>query len=131
MKIPDIFLLFNGSLITKSIFPHSREKKFHRPLHHEQQPPCSSTTAPNICKFLNFLPFSLYFLNMVESSCQKFIISVDESKLVKHLGGSGLAMPIEIVPFCWKFKVQRLQALFEDLVALRSSKLEVKTTKPL
>ncbi|RVX12681.1 putative ribose-5-phosphate isomerase 2 [Vitis vinifera] len=39
--------------------------------------------------------------------CKKFIVIVDESKLVNHLGGSGLAMPVEIVPFCWKFTAQR------------------------
>ncbi|MBA0760055.1 hypothetical protein Gotri_022845 [Gossypium trilobum] len=44
----------------------------------------------------------------------KFICIVDESKLVKHLGGSGLAMPVEVVPFCWKFTANKLQNLFED-----------------
>lgn len=31
---------------------------------------------------------------MVEGACGKFVVIVDESKLVKHLGGSGLAMPV-------------------------------------
>lgn len=56
---------------------------------------------------------SLLREKMVEGACKKFIVIVDESKLVNHLGGSGLAMPVEIVPFCWKFTAQRLQMLFE------------------
>ncbi|PRQ40881.1 putative ribose-5-phosphate isomerase [Rosa chinensis] len=57
---------------------------------------------------------SLLREKMVEGACRKFVVIVDESKLVKHLGGSGLAMPVEIVPFCWKFTARRLQNLFED-----------------
>ncbi|KAF8390028.1 hypothetical protein HHK36_024549 [Tetracentron sinense] len=57
---------------------------------------------------------SLLREKMVEGVCRKFVVIVDESKLVKHLGGSGLAMPVEIVPFCWKFTAERLQSLFED-----------------
>lgn len=57
---------------------------------------------------------SLLREKMVEGACKKFIVIVDESKLVPHLGGSGLAMPVEVVPFCWKFTAKRLQDLFED-----------------
>ncbi|KAL6969914.1 putative ribose-5-phosphate isomerase 2 [Sarracenia purpurea var. burkii] len=56
---------------------------------------------------------SLLREKMIEGASKKFVVIVDESKLVKHLGGSGLAMPVEIVPFCWKFTAQRLQLLFE------------------
>ncbi|RVX22846.1 putative ribose-5-phosphate isomerase 2 [Vitis vinifera] len=45
---------------------------------------------------------SLLREKMVEGACKKFVVIVDESKLVNYLGGSGLAMPVEIVPFCWK-----------------------------
>lgn len=55
---------------------------------------------------------SLLREKMIEGACKKFIVIVDESKLVKYIGGSGLAMPIEIVPFCWKFTAKRLQELF-------------------
>ncbi|KAE8698981.1 putative ribose-5-phosphate isomerase 1 [Hibiscus syriacus] len=51
---------------------------------------------------------------MVEGACKKFVCIVDESKLVKHLGGSGLAMPVEVVPFCWKFTANKLREMFED-----------------
>ncbi|CAN4124922.1 unnamed protein product [Withania somnifera] len=54
-------------------------------------------------------------MNLVKGrggSFKKFIVIVDESKLVNHLGGSGLAMPVEIVPFCWEFTLKRLEMLF-------------------
>lgn len=50
---------------------------------------------------------------MVEAASSKFVVVVDESKLVEGLGGSKLAMPVEVVPFCWKYNAQRLQALFD------------------
>lgn len=50
---------------------------------------------------------------MVEAASAKFVVVVDESKLVSGLGGSGLAMPVEVVPFCWKYNASRLQALFQ------------------
>ncbi|XP_059316816.1 probable ribose-5-phosphate isomerase 2 [Lycium ferocissimum] len=55
---------------------------------------------------------SLLREKMVEGACKKFIVIVDESKLVNHIGGSGLAMPVEIVPFCWEFTLKRLEMLF-------------------
>lgn len=57
---------------------------------------------------------SLLREKMIESACKKFVVIVDESKMVKYLGGSGLAMPVEVVPFCWKFSAERLRNLFED-----------------
>eukprot|EP00245_Coleochaete_scutata_P005098 TRINITY_DN18385_c0_g1_i1.p2 TRINITY_DN18385_c0_g1~~TRINITY_DN18385_c0_g1_i1.p2 ORF type:complete len:311 (-),score=95.98 TRINITY_DN18385_c0_g1_i1:203-1135(-) len=50
---------------------------------------------------------------MVEMASKAFIVIVDETKLVDGLGGSGLAMPVEIVQFCWKYNLQRLQELPE------------------
>lgn len=55
---------------------------------------------------------SLLREKMIEGVCKKFVVIVDESKWVKYIGGSGLAMPVEIVPFCWKFTAKRLQELF-------------------
>lgn len=57
---------------------------------------------------------SLLREKMVETASKKFIVIVDESKLVNHIGGSGLAMPVEIVPFCWKFTLKRLEMLFME-----------------
>jgi ribose 5-phosphate isomerase A len=34
-------------------------------------------------------------------------------KLVDALGGSGLAMPVEVVQFCWKYNAERLKKLPE------------------
>ena len=51
---------------------------------------------------------------MVEAASDKFVVVVDETKLVDGLGGSGLAMPVEVVQFCWKHNLVRLQDLFKD-----------------
>lgn len=51
---------------------------------------------------------------MVEAASDKFIVVVDETKLVTGLGGSGLAMPVEVVQFCWKYNQVRLQGLFNE-----------------
>ncbi|OMO96374.1 Ribose 5-phosphate isomerase, type A [Corchorus olitorius] len=52
---------------------------------------------------------------MVEAASSAFIVVADDSKLVSGLGGSGLAMPVEVVQFCWKYNLVRLQGLFKDL----------------
>lgn len=57
---------------------------------------------------------SLLREKMIESCCKKFVVIVDDSKLVDYVGGSGLAMPVEIVPFCWKSTARRLESLFEN-----------------
>ncbi|PXF47961.1 putative ribose-5-phosphate isomerase 3, chloroplastic [Gracilariopsis chorda] len=44
---------------------------------------------------------------MVEVQAKKFIVIVDESKLVDGLGISG-AMPVEVTPFCYQFNLDRL-----------------------
>lgn len=63
---------------------------------------------------------------MVEAASDKFVVVVDDSTLVSGLRGSGLAMPVKIVQFCWKYKLLRLQKLFgkhEYDASLRLSKL--------
>lgn len=50
---------------------------------------------------------------MVELASDKFVCIVDESKLVEGLGGSKLAMPVEIVQFCHQYTLRRLAALPE------------------
>ncbi|TKY50937.1 ribose-5-phosphate isomerase 2 [Spatholobus suberectus] len=57
---------------------------------------------------------SLLREKMVEGACKKFVVIVDESKMVNCLGGSGLAMPVEVIQFCWRFTAARLQKLFEE-----------------
>lgn len=51
---------------------------------------------------------------MVEAASDAFVVVVDDSKLVSGLGGSGLAMPVEVVQFCWNYNLLRLQELFKD-----------------
>ncbi|KAL6504446.1 putative ribose-5-phosphate isomerase 3, chloroplastic [Orobanche gracilis] len=51
---------------------------------------------------------------MVEAASDKFVVVADDSKLVSGLGGSGLAMPVEVVQFCWNYNLVRLQELFGE-----------------
>ena len=39
---------------------------------------------------------------MVELASKKFVCIVDDTKMVSGLGGSKLAMPVEVTPFCYK-----------------------------
>lgn len=50
---------------------------------------------------------------MVERASDLFVCIVDDSKLVDGLGGSKLAVPVEIVQFCWRYNLERLRALPE------------------
>ncbi|GAB2218793.1 hypothetical protein Droror1_Dr00002025 [Drosera rotundifolia] len=52
---------------------------------------------------------------MVEAASDRFVVVVDETKLVDGLGGSRLAMPVEVVQFCWKYNLVRLRDLFREL----------------
>lgn len=73
--------------------------------------------ADEVDPFLNLVKGrggSLLREKMIEGACKKFIVIVDESKLVPFLGGSGLAVPVEIVPFCWNYTAERLRLLFGD-----------------
>jgi len=59
--------------------------------------------ADEVDPFLNLVKGrggSLHREKMVVSVCKTFIVIVDESKLVKYLGGSGLAMSVEVIQFC-------------------------------
>ncbi|OAY42112.1 probable ribose-5-phosphate isomerase 3, chloroplastic [Manihot esculenta] len=51
---------------------------------------------------------------MVEAASEKFVVVADETKLVTGLGGSKLAMPVEVVQFCWKHNLVRLKQLFNE-----------------
>lgn len=50
---------------------------------------------------------------MVELASKKFVCVVDDSKLVSGLGGSKLAMPVEVTPFCVSYNLERLTRLPE------------------
>ena len=47
---------------------------------------------------------------MVEQAAKRFVVVVDESKLVEGLGVTG-AMPVEVVQFCWRYNQARLERL--------------------
>ncbi|KAJ0231976.1 ribose-5-phosphate isomerase 1 [Hirschfeldia incana] len=68
---------------------------------------------------------SLLREKMVEGASKKFVVIVDESKLVKHIGGSRLAVPVEVVPFCCDFTRGKLEELFKE--AGCKAKLRVKS----
>ncbi|KAF9611914.1 hypothetical protein IFM89_036730 [Coptis chinensis] len=48
-----------------------------------------------------------------KAASAKFVMVVDDTKLVSGLGGSGLAMAVEVVQFCWKYNLVRLQEIFK------------------
>lgn len=73
---------------------------------------------------------SLLREKMIEGACKKFVVIVDESKLVEHIGGSGLAMPVEIVPFCWKFTAERLRLLFEEAGCVAKLRMDRESDEP-
>lgn len=52
---------------------------------------------------------------MVEAASDKFVVVVDETKLVDGLGGSGLAMPVEVVQFCWKYNLVSISSLINSM----------------
>ncbi|CAN6465750.1 unnamed protein product [Victoria cruziana] len=58
---------------------------------------------------------SLLREKMVEGAARKFVVIVDETKLVQNLGQSGMAVPVETIPFCWQYTARRLQSLFEKV----------------
>lgn len=64
---------------------------------------------------------------MVEVSAKKFIVIVDDSKLVDGLGISG-AMPVEVTPFCWEYNLRKIMAL--DSVKGCDAKLRMEKGKP-
>ncbi|KAL6504744.1 putative ribose-5-phosphate isomerase 3, chloroplastic [Orobanche hederae] len=61
---------------------------------------------------------------MVEAASDKFVVVADDSKLVPGLGGSGLAMPVEVVQFCWNYNLVRLQELFGEEGCLAKLRLD-------
>jgi ribose 5-phosphate isomerase A len=72
---------------------------------------------------------SLFREKMIEGASCKFVVIVDETKMVSCLGGSGLAVPVEIVPFSWKYTLSKIQKLFENEIGF-SARLRVDQGKP-
>ncbi|XP_078429269.1 putative ribose-5-phosphate isomerase 2 [Wolffia australiana] len=57
---------------------------------------------------------SLLREKMIEGASKKFVVIVDESKMVERIGGSGMAVPVEVVQFGWSLTMNRLKKLFEQ-----------------
>lgn len=53
---------------------------------------------------------SLLREKLIETEAKKLVIIVDDSKLVQNLGMTG-AVPVEVIPFCWKHTMRRLLQL--------------------
>src|SRR5438876_598232 len=51
---------------------------------------------------------------LVAAASRRFVVVVDESKLVKQLGVGGL--PVEVLPFLWRSTAERLATLAQSLV---------------
>eukprot|EP00186_Timspurckia_oligopyrenoides_P003488 CAMPEP_0182444436 /NCGR_PEP_ID=MMETSP1172-20130603/2891_1 /TAXON_ID=708627 /ORGANISM="Timspurckia oligopyrenoides, Strain CCMP3278" /LENGTH=273 /DNA_ID=CAMNT_0024639991 /DNA_START=85 /DNA_END=906 /DNA_ORIENTATION=+ len=64
---------------------------------------------------------------MVEVQAKKFIVIVDDSKMVEGLGISG-AMPVEVTPFCWEHSLKRLKEC--ESLAGCDAKLRMDGEKP-
>ncbi|KAJ8485719.1 hypothetical protein OPV22_018204 [Ensete ventricosum] len=58
---------------------------------------------------------SLLREKMVEGASRRFVVIVDKSKLVPRLGASGLAVPVEVIPFGWALTLRRLRSLFDGV----------------
>lgn len=52
---------------------------------------------------------------LVAASSKRFVVVVDETKLVKQLG-IGVVLPVEVLPFLWRSTAERLIALGASLV---------------
>ena len=57
---------------------------------------------------------ALFREKLVASAAKRFVVVVDESKLVKELGVG--VLPVEVLPFLWRSTAERLTALGVSLV---------------
>ncbi|KAL5553377.1 hypothetical protein UlMin_040778 [Ulmus minor] len=89
--------------------------------------------ADEVDPFLNLVKGrggSLLREKMIEGACKKFVVIVDETKMVRHLGGSGLAMPVEVVQYGWKYVSQKLQDLFVEAGCVAKLRTKGETGEP-
>lgn len=56
---------------------------------------------------------SLLREKMIEGASRKFVVIVDETKLVERIGGSRGAVPVEIVPFGWEYTLGQIKRVFD------------------
>ena len=58
---------------------------------------------------------ALFREKLVAAASKRFVVVVDESKLVKQLG-AGVLLPVEVLPFLWRSTAERLTGLGMSLV---------------
>ncbi|WOL13177.1 hypothetical protein Cni_G21946 [Canna indica] len=75
---------------------------------------------------------SLLREKMVEGASRRFVVIVDESKIVSRLGANGLAIPVEVIPFGWVLTLRCLQSLFDGMpsfnIKLRTASTNAKAS---
>ncbi|CAL9073558.1 unnamed protein product [Musa acuminata var. zebrina] len=75
---------------------------------------------------------SLLREKMVEGASRRFVVIVDDSKLVPRLGASGLAVPVEVIPFGYALTLRRLHKLFHGVpgfnLKLRTASVNAKAS---
>ena len=59
---------------------------------------------------------ALFREKLVAAAAKRFVVVVDESKMVKQLGEGEVALPVEVLPFLWRSTAERLTALGVSLV---------------
>ena len=59
---------------------------------------------------------ALFREKLVAAAAKRFVVVVDESKMVKRLGEGEVAVPVEVLPFLWRSTAERLTALGVTLV---------------
>ncbi|THU72314.1 hypothetical protein C4D60_Mb04t10800 [Musa balbisiana] len=75
---------------------------------------------------------SLLREKMVEGASRRFVVIGDDSKLVPRLGASGLAVPVEVIPFGYALTLRRLHKLFHGVpgfnLKLRTASVNAKAS---
>ncbi|OAY69431.1 putative ribose-5-phosphate isomerase 2 [Ananas comosus] len=66
---------------------------------------------------------SLLREKMIEAASDRFVVIVDDSKLVPRLGASALAVPVEVVPFCHNYTLTQLKTLLNQQPHFSGAKL--------
>jgi ribose 5-phosphate isomerase A len=57
---------------------------------------------------------ALFREKLVAAACRRFVVVVDESKMVKQLGAG--VLPVEVLPFLWRTTAERIASLGVSLV---------------
>jgi ribose 5-phosphate isomerase A len=61
---------------------------------------------------------------IIDYAAEKFIVVADDSKLVKHLGEK-FPVPVEVIPFAWKFVKKKLEESGDVVLRSKDKKIYV------